>query len=52
MKKFLPSICCWDLNPQPLDHESPRKTTSPEPSKQWPDWRNFAKSGHTECQEQ
>ena len=29
VKKYLSSIQCWDLNPRPLDHESPPITTRP-----------------------
>ena len=29
VKKYLSSIQCWDLNPRPLDHESPTITTRP-----------------------
>ena len=29
VKKYPSSIQCWDLNPQPLEHESPPITTRP-----------------------
>ena len=29
VKKYPSSIRCWDLNPQPLEHESPPITTRP-----------------------
>ena len=29
VKKCPSSICCWDSNPRPLEHESPTITTRP-----------------------